>query len=257
MAETNDRRFYLIASIQILIVSVFFYTLVTPRPWGIILGFVYFYFALISFLCAFKDKEEVQSLLSIIEGPLMVLIGLLQKEAARQIITTAMVLVLFSIPFLFGSILAFQALQNHPEFAWAAIYGLIVLLSIWFSSERFEKLFNRFRVEPLAEYKCGRFRLVIEAFYFLSIVTSTVLALVTNVSVLGFVIQYVALPAFITYIAWQRLCRAYYEIRGRASANHEKNLKQRSFGCTYPLSSAGIRRRRICEVSRFSHRGIA
>lgn len=222
MAIFNRRRFYIVASVQILIISFFFFFTKMLRPYGIILGFAYLYLSFVSFLLAFEEKKEVQTLLAVFEKPLKVLIGLFREEIARQIMTSAMVLVLFLVPFLFGSIVAFQALQDRIGFVWVVVYGLLVLLSIWFSSERFERLFNRWRVEPLAEYKCGYFKLVIEAFYLVSIVVSTVLAFVTDTSILGAVIKNILLPAFITYIAWQRLHRAYHEIHGRT-----KNLKQR------------------------------
>lgn len=222
MAIFNRRRFYIVASVQILIISFFLFFTKLLRPYGIILGFAYLYLSFVSFLLAFEEKKEVQTLLAVFEKPLKVLIGLFRGEIARQIMTSAMVLVLFLVPFLFGSIVAFQALQDRLGFVWVVVYGLLVLLSIWFSSERFERLFNRWRVEPLAEYKCGYFKLVIEAFYLVSIVVSTVLAFVTDTSILGAVIKNILLPAFITYIAWQRLQRAYHEIHGRT-----KNLKQR------------------------------
>ena len=182
---------------------------------GGIIGCFYLYFALVLILDVFKEFPIVKIIGEAARFPLDVIYKLMQREAAKRFLTATMVMVLYLFFLLLVLLLALIPIILYSRWLTAFLYVSLVFGSYFITTPFFEKLFNRMRVEPMAEYSAQLGKFLIHLMYFALLVSGTIINLSKCDSIFWeSCMNDVILPAFVTYLAIEGVINSRKSIKG-------------------------------------------
>lgn len=172
-----------------------------------VIGYFYIYFAFVLILDILKDIPIIKTIWKVSLLPLNAIYKLVQLQTSRRVITVTLVCV-FYVLFLLLVILLTNFFPNlDSRWFMVILYVALVIGSFVITTSGFEKLFNKIRIEPMAEYSALLGKFIIHLLYLILLVCGTIGYLLTDskTPLITFLMPKVILPAFVTFLALERV----------------------------------------------------
>ena len=172
-----------------------------------VIGYLYIYFAFVLILDIFKDVPIIKTIWKVSLLPLDAIYKLVQPKTARRVITVTIVYVFYMLFLLLVILLTNLSPNLDPKWFMVILYVALVIGSFVITTPGFEKLLNKIRVEPMAEYSALLGKFIIHLLYLVLLVYGTIGFLLTDSETLmiTFLLPNVILPAFVTFLALERV----------------------------------------------------
>lgn len=172
-----------------------------------VIGYLYIYFAFVLILDIFKDVPIIKTIWKVSLLPLDAIYKLVQAKTARRVITVTIVCVFYMLFLLLVILLTNLSPNLDPKWFMVILYVALVIGSFVITTPGFEKLLNKIRVEPMAEYSALLGKFIIHLLYLVLLVYGTIGFLLTDSETLmiTFLLPNVILPAFVTFLALERV----------------------------------------------------
>lgn len=174
------------------------------------IGCAFLYLSFVFVLDSFKSNPIIKAIWNIALIPLQALYNLMEKESARRIFTSVCVCLFLLFVILLELLIYRSGPSISIKWLFIILYISIVFFSFVITTPWFERLFNRIRIPPMAEYQSELGRSIVYGLYLLFLIIGTVGYLFYYDSSLSmsFLLPRVILPAFVTYLALERLIQS-------------------------------------------------
>lgn len=179
-----------------------------------IVGYFYLYNTFVLVLGYLKEFPIVNKIWKTAFFPLHVIVKLMKHEAAKRVLTATMVIVFYLLFLLLVLLLGRIPIILNSR--WLMVFFYVALFggSLFITTPCFENIFNKIRVEPMAEYSAQLGKFLIHLMYLVLLATGTIVYyLYDDTPYAVCFLKEVILPAFVTYLALERVINSRKSIK--------------------------------------------
>lgn len=185
---------------------------------NVVLFVAYFYIATLYLLSLFREKKGIKKAVEWMLKPLKAIADLFKKETAQKWFTAGVMVTLFLIGVFIAFSLMIVLLNVWRGYVLLGGYFLIVMTSLIITLPVFAKLFNRIRVEPMGPYDIRMGKQLVNVCYCITIIYNYAYSFL-HCGGQNHIVNYIIIPAFLTYIAIDRIRNQHAEIVKRGIVN--------------------------------------